>query len=412
MYAFYPEVCEALRAKPRKHATAGAEPVITGHRRLAGKFSSNIMRSTSVNRTFSPLISRTSVVLTLLVCYSTVSAHPPTGIVLDSRGNAFFTNLETVWKIDPNGALSVIRAGVSGRHVHELSIDDRDNLYGADLSYESGKWISSIWKISSAGDFSFIVSPTVELPRSASIWLDGHGGTYSVDQDNHTKKKTIFFHRSADGSVTPLAGGAYGFKDGTGADARLGSIGGLVVRPNGDVYFTDNTSLRKVTREGVVTTIARNLNSRTAADRPLLFGSNDGLLTGLTVDSQLNAFICDAGNQRLLKINSKGTSEVIFRGEEPYYANGVVHAPDGDLYLLEVGFQPPSTWLPARVRRLHANGKSEIIATSDTAEKRMRPLLHAAQNAQNSVAGKTKLTAAAFVVILAVSVLVMKLRPR
>ena len=31
----------------------------------------------------------------------------------------------------------VFRAGVGGRHVHELSIDDEDNLYGPDVSYEA-----------------------------------------------------------------------------------------------------------------------------------------------------------------------------------------------------------------------------------------------------------------------------------
>lgn len=92
--------------------------------------------------------------LRLLVIVSTVivgnflagqaMAHPATGIVVDQRGNVYFSDLETIWKIEPNGKLSVFRAGVRGRHVHELSIDEQQNIFGADISYEPSteRWIS------------------------------------------------------------------------------------------------------------------------------------------------------------------------------------------------------------------------------------------------------------------------------
>src|SRR2546423_12737965 len=46
-----------------------------------------------------------SVIGTCLSLCATSSAHPASGIVLDHRGNVFFSDLETIWKIDTNGKL-------------------------------------------------------------------------------------------------------------------------------------------------------------------------------------------------------------------------------------------------------------------------------------------------------------------
>src|SRR6187399_2391648 len=74
-------------------------------------------------------------------------AHPPTGIVVNKQGIVYFTDLETVWKLGINGSLTVFRAGVNGRHVHELALDKDDNLVGADFSHEDSKWISDVWRM-------------------------------------------------------------------------------------------------------------------------------------------------------------------------------------------------------------------------------------------------------------------------
>ena len=296
-------------------------------------------------------------------------AHPPTGIVLDDHGTLYFTDLETVWKLDPQGRLSRFRPGVSGRHVHELSIDELNNLYGADISYESQRWITSVWKMTPAGELSYLVAPTTNPPRGVSIWRDREGMMYFVEQDNRRKSQTLFLRRNPDGVISILAGGPYGQQDGKGTLARLSSIGGMVIGKDRTIYFTDGTSLRKITMDGTVTTLAKDLNRRTAEDPPPLFGKNDGILTGLNIDSDENIYLADAGNQRLLKINSQGRVEVVFRGQPPYYPNGVVAAPNGVLYLLEVGFQPPRTWLPARVRKITPAGENLVIAVSGDQEQ-------------------------------------------
>ena len=301
------------------------------------------------------------------------SAHPASGIVLDRAGNIYFSDLETIWKIDTGGKLSVFRPGVSDRHVHELAIDDEDNLYGADLSYESGKFINDVWKMTPAGRFQYLLEPTDKPPRGMSIWRDREGNNYLVEQDNHTKTQTLLLRRTPDGKVTTLAGGAYGQADGKGTAARFSSIGNIAFAPDGSLYLTDGATLRKVSMDGTVTTVAQGLDARIPEDKPTLFGGTEAIVTGLAVDSNHNVYVADSGNRRLLKVDSEGRVVVLLRTDPPFSPNGVFLGRAGEIYVLEVGFTPPRTWIGPRVRKISAGGQEQILATVGVETDRANP---------------------------------------
>ena len=63
----------------------------------------------------------------LLVCFE-LKAHPGIGIIKNSKGNIFYTDLKQVWKVTPDGKKTNV---ISGVHTHELYIDQQDNLYSA-----------------------------------------------------------------------------------------------------------------------------------------------------------------------------------------------------------------------------------------------------------------------------------------
>jgi sugar lactone lactonase YvrE len=304
-----------------------------------------------------------AVIGTWLSLSATAQAHPASGIVLDRAGNIYFSDLETIWKIDISGKLSVLRAGVSGRHVHELAIDAQDNIYGADISYESEKWISDVWKMTPDGKFEYLLEPTDKPPRAMSIWRDHDGNNYWIDQNNHTKTQTLLLRRAPNGEVTTLAGSAYGHADGKGSAAKFSSVGNMAFGPDGSLYLTDGSTVRRVAMDGTVITLAKNLDARTQEDKPTLFGGSYGNLTGIAVDSAGNVYAADAGNRRLFKINHEGKVDVLLRTDPPYFPNGVIAGPGGDIYVLEVGFTLPSSWSGPRVRKITADGKSTILAT-------------------------------------------------
>jgi len=290
-------------------------------------------------------------------------AHPAMGIVVDRKGQVFFSDLETIWKLDTNRKLSVFRAGMNGRHVHELTIDDQDNIYGADVSYEPAtkKWISDLWKMTPDGALTYIFAPTTDPPRAWTMWRDHEGNTYYVDQYNHLKQKTLLLKRTPDGKVTTFAGGAYGHRDGKGTEAQFSSVGGLAFGADGSLYLTDGVSLRKVTMDGTATTVATNLNVRTSEDKPVLFEGSYGTLAGLTVNANGVAYVADAGNRRLLKINPDGKVEVVLRADPPFFPNGAFATPSGDVYVLEVGFTLPNISSGPRVRKLSPDGKNVVL---------------------------------------------------
>ncbi|HET6889935.1 MAG TPA: hypothetical protein VFH31_02435, partial [Pyrinomonadaceae bacterium] len=250
----------------------------------------------------------------------------------------------------------------------ELSIDEQDNIYGADISYNPSTkgWISDVWKMTPEGAFEYLLEPTEHPPRGWSIWRDRAGNMYLVDQNNHTKRETLLLRRTPDGSVMTFAGGEYGHADGKGTQAKFSSVGGIALGPDGSLYLTDGAFLRKVTMDGTVMTLARALSDTTSEDRPRLFASSHESLAGLTVDAGGNVYVADAGNRRLLKINNQGRVEVMLRSEPPYFPTGVA-AFRGNLYILEVGFTLPNAWSGPRIRKIDSDGRSTILTNVRTA---------------------------------------------
>ena len=146
-----------------------------------------------------------------------VQAHPAWGLAVDRQGQVYFSDLERVWKIDTQGRLSIFRAGVSGRHTHDLNLDEAGNLYGADNSYEPAtqRFFSSIWKMTPASDFSYLLAPSDNPPVGTSIWRDRAGNMYHATY--YPERELLVLKRSPNGGITVLGGSrdaARGYRQG------------------------------------------------------------------------------------------------------------------------------------------------------------------------------------------------------
>ena len=136
------------------------------------------------------------------------------------------------------------------------------------------------------------------------VTVDNAGNLYVADTDNHTVRKI-----TPDGMVTTLAGlaGVSGSTDGVGSAARFYHPEGITVDIFGNVYVadTDNQTIRKITPGGLVTTLAGVAGSN---------GNMDGIgraasfnwPSGVAVDGTGNVYVTEIFNYDVRKITPAG----------------------------------------------------------------------------------------------------------
>src|SRR5205814_1802362 len=132
--------------------------------------------------------------------------------------------------------------------------------------------------------------------------VDGAGNVYVADTYNYTVRKI-----TPAGVVTTLAGlaGEDGSTDGTGSYARFSYMFGIAVDSAGNVYVTDfSNTIRKITPAGVVTTLAGTPGVHGSADgtgSAARFNYPDALtVAGTTL------YVAEAYNSTIRKVTSTG----------------------------------------------------------------------------------------------------------
>lgn len=147
-----------------------------------------------------------------------------------------------------------------------------------------------------------------------AIAADGAGNVYVADTGNSTIRKI-----SADGVVTSLAGapdaGHYGSADGIGAAAMFKHPQGVAVDAAGNVYVADtaNHTVRKISPVGAVTTLAGVAGSAGNVDG----SAADARFSepyGVAVDGGGNVYVADTGNHTIRKISPAGVVSTLAGG--------------------------------------------------------------------------------------------------
>ena len=135
-----------------------------------------------------------------------------------------------------------------------------------------------------------------------------------------------------DGNVTLFAGspGNKGYVDATGTDARFNDIRGLSIDKEGNLIVADkdNHVIRRVTPEGVVTTIAGSVEGfQDGGGSVARFNKPTKAIT----DGNGNIYVADALNFRVRKIDIKGVVTTVVGQSTSGYTDGDVNTATLDL---------------------------------------------------------------------------------
>ena len=201
----------------------------------------------------------------------------PFGVVLDAAGNLYVAD------------------GGDNNSIRKIGLDGvSTTLAGAVEGYAEG--------LGKAASFN----------TPSGLAMDAAGNLYVADTGNNAIRKV-----TPDGKVSTLAGdGLAGDQDGRGAAARFNGPIGVAVDDDGVVYVTDtyNDRIRRIAPNGDVTTIAGAGRSG-KADGPAAQALFD-LPTGLAVAANGDLYIADTGNHAIRKLDKNGVVTTVAEARE------------------------------------------------------------------------------------------------
>ncbi len=255
--------------------------------------------------------------LCLLMIPLITVAHPGIGIVQDSKGNIYYTDLEQVWKIAKNGSRSVV---VKNVHTHELYMDGADNLFGEHLWYNGEKidtWGYYVWCLKNNGTLDTVIKPSTGFLTNYSFVRDSAGNMYWVERSSVSQ----FKKKSVDGKIETIAQGK--FKD----------IRWMHATANGIVYFVDYHDLYKISPNGKYVLIAKDITGHSAASTKLNGGRHS--LFGVWTDRNDNIYIASYSGGIVKQISQTGEVKNLVYSTKSWAPTGGLFDEDGNLWVLE-----------------------------------------------------------------------------
>ena len=293
----------------------------------------------------------------------------PAGVAVDDQGNVYVADCDNdvIRRITAAGVVSTFagRPGVAGtndatgdaarfHNPRGITRDSDGNLYVADYSNHAIRKIDTNGAVTTLAGNPGVRGSADGTNRQAGFYyphgigVDRQGNVYVADQKNHTIRKI-----RPDGAVTTLAGqtGVSGSADGTNQTAQFYYPTGLAVDGEGNVFVGDsyNDTIRNITPDGVVTTLAGLAGNSGGADgtnSTARFNNSHGLAT----DGAGNVYVADLGNHTIRLVTPAGVVTTLggmaglFGSDDEagaaarfYWPMGVVLDGSGQLYVADSG---------------------------------------------------------------------------
>jgi len=257
----------------------------------------------------------------LVLISFTVTAHPGIGIVKDSKGNIYYTDLARVWKISLDGSKTI---AVHNVHTHELYIDEHDNLYGEHLWYNGeskNTWGYYVWCLKNTGDLVKEINPTEGFLSNYSFTRDSMGNMYWVERFTTSR----IMKKTRDGEIIKLV------------EEKFGFIGWLNCTRNGSLYFTENNKLHKLfpdekSNSYRIKTLVENIGSK-STDFSMMGRNYDSY--GIWTDTADNVYLAMIDSKKVIRTNGVGNPQTVLTSNSMWTVCNGIFDNDGNMWVLE-----------------------------------------------------------------------------
>lgn len=257
----------------------------------------------------------------------------PVSIARDDGGNIYVGEwTSAIRRISTDGTVTTLAGklredglvdgpGAEARFfaVAGLAVDPEGNLYAADFRNHAIRKITANGTVSTfAGGtwgYSDGIGRDAQFIWPQGLAIDTSGTIFVIDRYAENIRKI-----TPDGAVTAIAGleggavsgGLFQDVDGTGTAARFWGPSSIAFGTDGNMYVADqdNSTIRKVTPNGVVSTYAGVTKVRGTNDGPALT-ARFSLPHALVVDSNMNLYLTERVTGALRKVASDGTVSTV-----------------------------------------------------------------------------------------------------
>jgi len=251
----------------------------------------------------------------------------PVGVAVNAKGDLFISDDYNgrIRKVDSNGVIVTYAGtntfGYSGDGgpatdaqlyaPHGLAMDEKGNLYIADVLNDCIRKVSNgiITTVAGRGIPGYSgdggLATNALLDRPYGVCVDGKGILYLTEWGNNCVRRI-----DTSGIIETIAGGStsYGFSGDNGpATAAVFHIPiGIAGDKAGNIYVADsyNERVRRIDKEGVITTYAGRGVDTFSGDNGLAANAGLALPIGVFCDSYGNLFVSDYGDGHIRLIKS------------------------------------------------------------------------------------------------------------
>jgi hypothetical protein len=258
--------------------------------------------------------------LFLIIClfvWVNAQAHPGIGIVINSKGEIFYSDLARVWKVSADGKTRTIV--VPNVHTHELYMDKQDNLFGEHLWYEgeaTDKWGHFVWKYDAAGKFTKVIPDTEGFLSNYSFTRDAQGNMYWIERG---RKESILMKRNLANKVSIVQ------------TLKTVDVRWQYCQDDGTFYFVDDNDLFKI-KDGKLSTVALNVDDVRGSKMSL---TPNHSIFGMWTDQAQNVYVTIYENREIRKIPANGQVSIAYTSPPGWHPTGGLFDKGGNLWVLE-----------------------------------------------------------------------------